>query len=428
VPARAAVPVILVGYNAQLLGALDAIGRHRVIVVEEPDLIASKDVAARLPAHGCVERLVETSYQQSDAILDLADGPLRRPAAVVSGQEYAVRATAALAAHWRLPGAGTTAAALLTNKILLRRKTARAGMVTPAWREVRCLEELAAFARAHGSVVLKPANRQASVGVHLLGPHDDLQAAWSGCTSAQESIQVAKRPMRWRYLVEERLHGDEFSVEALVRRGEIAFLNITRKHLLPGAHPVELGHDVPAPLAPYGANALEDATRRLVGAVGFGTGMVHAEFKLRRGPGGRPLAALIECAGRPPGDRIVALINHAYGVDLHGALVDLLCDRPLDLPSTAARAAAVRFLAGPTGTIEGAEGIDTALGMPGVLDAAFFATPGTLVNAVTSSWDRLAYVIAGGTEPLEAALRAQRALAAVHVHTAELPQQRRDAA
>jgi biotin carboxylase len=419
VPARATVPVILVGYNAQLLGSLDAAGRHRVTVVEEPDLVAAKGVAARLSAHDCVDGLVESHYQQSDAILDLVGRRMRRPAAVVSGQEYAVRATAALAARWRLPGAGTPAAARLTNKIRLRRATARAGMATPAWREVRCVEELAAFAATHGSVVLKPANRQASVGVHLLDARDDLHAAWRACTSADESIQVAKRAMRWRYLVEQRLHGDEFSVEALVRRGEIAFLNITRKHLLPGPHPVELGHDVPAALAPDAAAALVDATRRLIGAVGFATGMVHAEFKLRSGPGGRPLAALIECAGRPPGDRIVALINHAYGVDLHRALVDLLCDRPLDLPATAERAAAVRFLAGPTGRIEGAQGIDTALGMPGVLDAAFFATPGTVIDAVTSSWDRLAYVIAGGAEPLEAALRAQWALRAVRVHTTQ---------
>jgi biotin carboxylase len=428
VPARAAVPVILVGYNAQLLGALDAIGRHRVIVVEEPDLIASKDVAARLPAHGCVDRLVDACYQQSDAILDLADGALRRPAAVVSGQEYAVRATAALAAHWGLPGAGTSAAALLTNKIRLRRATARAGMATPAWREVSCVEQVAAFARAHGSVVLKPANRQASVGVALLGPLDDLHAAWSACTSAEESVQVARRPMRWRYMVEERLHGDEFSVEALVRRGEIGFLNITRKHLLPGAHPVELGHDVPAALAPDGADALAQATHRLVAAVGFRTGMVHAEFKLRHGRDGRRLPTLIECAGRPPGDRIVALINHAYGVDVYGALVDLLCDRAPDLPSAASRAAAIRFLAGPTGRIEGAEGVQTARGMPGVLDAAFFATEGTSIDAVTSSWDRLAYVIADGDDPLQAALRAQRALGAVHVRSSGLPELRRDAA
>jgi biotin carboxylase len=428
VPARAAVPIVLVGYNAQLLGALDALGRHRVTVVEEPDLIASKDVAARLPAHACVDGLLDARYQQSDAILELADGPLRRPAAVVSGQEYAVRATAALAARWELPGIGASAAARLTNKILLRRATARAGMAGPAWREVSCVEQLAAFARAHGSVVLKPANRQGSVGVHLLGPLDDLRAAWSACTSAEESIQVARRPMRWRYLVEERLHGDEFSVEALVRRGEIAFLNITRKHLLPGAHPVELGHDVPAALAPDAAAVLEHATRRLVAAVGFATGMVHAEFKLRPGPDGRPLATLIECAGRPPGDRIVALIDHAYGVEMYGALVDVLCDRAPDLPSAATRAASIRFLAGPTGRIEGADGVDAARGMPGVLDAAFFATEGTSIAAVTSSWDRLAYVIADGDDPLQAALRAQRALGAVRVRTTGMPERRRDAA
>jgi biotin carboxylase len=400
-------PVVVVGHNARLLSALDRAGRHRVVVVEEPDLVASKGGAAALADARCVVDVIECPYQQSDALLELR---IARPAAVVPGQEYAVTAAAALADRWRLPGAGP-AAALLRDKLLLREATGRAGMSAPAWREVHSASDVATFIRRHGAAVLKPANRQASVGVHLLCPGDDVPAAWRACTDAEEPAALAHRPMCRRYMVEERLRGDEVSVEALVRAGTVLFLNATGKHVLPGARPVERGHDVPAPLPEQAPAALADSTRQLVRATGFQTGMLHAEFKLRRGRHGHAIPTLIECAGRSPGDRILTLIQHAYGFDPYVALVDLLAGSPVRLPGGPARAAAIRFLAGPTGRLARLDGLRAARELPGVLAAAALAEAGRCVPEVTSSWDRLAFAIAGGEDPLEAALRAERALA-----------------
>jgi phosphoribosylamine-glycine ligase len=104
-----------------------------------------------------------------------------------------------------------------------------------------------AFAQDTGSFVVKPANRQASLGVVIVHPGESPAEAWRECVGADEGPQLARREFRWRYLVEEYLRGQEYSVEALVVGGEIVFSNVTAKRVLPGRHPIECGHVVPAP-------------------------------------------------------------------------------------------------------------------------------------------------------------------------------------
>jgi biotin carboxylase len=123
-----------------------------------------------------------------------------------------------------LPGAGSRAARVLRDKLTLRAVTAAAGMPCPDFREVHSAADVAEFARDRACVV-KPAQRQASLGVIMLQPGDDPAAAWRECVGADEGAFMASRPMRWRYMVEERLFGPEFTTECLVRDGKSLFLS-----------------------------------------------------------------------------------------------------------------------------------------------------------------------------------------------------------
>ncbi|MYY82512.1 ATP-grasp domain-containing protein, partial [Streptomyces sp. SID335] len=299
------------------------------------------------------------------------------------------------------------------DKVRLREVCDAGGVRGPRWREVHGPEDILAFAGG-GPVVVKPANRQASVGVQLLDSVDaaTAAAAWERTSSAAEYEQVPDRHLAWRFLAEERLRGPEYSVEALVRQGEIIFHNVTAKTVIPGPYPVELGHLLPAPLDRDTRAAFEEAMRLLVAATGYRTGILHAEWILTAsGP------ALVECAGRCPGDYLIDLNDLAYGTRIRLALIDLLAGRPVTLPRTAQRTSAIRFLAADPGTVTAVEGADAARALPGVRTVEIDVEPGQEVRPWASSWDRAGHVIATGPDADSARRSVLDADAAIHITT-----------
>ncbi|MEU6273003.1 ATP-grasp domain-containing protein [Streptomyces populi] len=408
--------VVFVGYNAAYLRAIDgSVPSGSVVVIEEPDIIRKRELRDAAARFDCLDRIVPASYQQSAEALDLAaELTATRPvAAVVPGLEYAVPATAALAEKLGLPGATEAAAQALRDKVRLREVSGAGGVRNPRWREVHGPEDILEFAGG-GPVVVKPANRQASVGVQLLDSVDAATAAeaWERTSSAAEYEQVPDRDLAWRFLAEERLRGPEFSVEALVREGEVVFENVTAKTVVPGPYPVEQGHLLPAPLDRDTQNAFGTALRKLVAATGFGTGILHAEWILtEEGP------TLVECAGRCPGDYLIDLIDLAYGTRIRLTLIDLLAGRPVTLPRSARQTSAIRFLAAEPGTVTGVTGLDAAQRLPGVHVAEVDVEAGQEVRPWASSWDRAGHVIATGPDADTTHRRVLDADAAIRITT-----------
>ncbi|MET0763901.1 MAG: ATP-grasp domain-containing protein [Blastococcus sp.] len=383
---------------------------------EEPDLVRNRDLVRLAADFPCVAEIVPVPYLQCADVVD-AGRSLRdrwRVEAVLPGLEYAVPAAAALASELGLPGATPDAAAVLRDKLRLREVTAAAGIINPEWAEIAAPDDIVEFAQG-GPVVVKPANRQASLGVQVFDRMDRRTAgiAWQTVTSVHEPVLLPDRPLQWRYLVEERLNGQEFSAEALVRDGSLVFANVTRKAVLDGRHPVELGHVLPAPLTATEEGRFTDVMQALVSAIGFATGVLHAEWiATDRG------LALVECAGRCPGDRIVDLVELAYGLRLDLALIELLAGRFPAMPATASRAAAIRFLTAPPGRVTRIDGLpDLARAVVPPEEAHVDVSVGDEVSPVRSSWDRLGHVVAVGPDGTEAWARAEHLAGCVRVVT-----------
>jgi biotin carboxylase len=254
------------------------------------------------------------------------------------------------------------------------------------------------------------------VGVRILRRPDEVDQAWAALVAADEPRQLPDRSLTWRYLVERRMVGQEYSVEALVRDGEVVFENVTRKTVASGGAPVEVGHVVPAPLPDAGRARFARVLRELVAATGFGTGILHAEW-MDTDDG----LVLVECAGRIPGDQIIELIDLAYGMRLCHALTDLLRGRPVTLPRTARQAAAIRFLAPAPGRVDAVEGVDEVAARDEVEQVRVTVGPGDEVRPWRSSWDRVGHVLARATSPQQALAAAERAAADVRVLTDPRP-------
>ncbi|WP_100444082.1 ATP-grasp domain-containing protein [Glycomyces xiaoerkulensis] len=395
---------LMVGYNEGALAALDAHpDEFEVWVLEEPDLWRNKGLQKKADAHPVLAETVFAPYQQSTGYREALAG-LPRFDAVAAGLEYAVPAAADLAERLDLPGAGSQAASILRNKLRLREATAAAGMRCPEFREVASAAEVSAFHSA-GPCVVKPAERQASLGVTLLGPGDDPERAWEAALGADEGVQLAERDMRWQYMAERRLEGPEYSTEVLVFEGETRFLNVTRKECFPGSRPVEAGHLLPVD---SGSDRWERAVADLVAAVGFSSGILHAEW-IDTDPG----PTLVEVAGRPPGDFIVDLIDRAWGVDLHRLWLRMLAGEDIAAPRSPRGGAAIRFLRSEPGTIAAVEGAETVAERDEVWKADVTKKPGDRVADVQSSWDRVGCVATVGADAETA--RALAVEAASHI-------------
>ena len=91
--------------------------------------------------------------------------------------DRAVPVVAAVAEALGLPGIGTDAAHLMTNKIAMRRRFAEAGVPQPRFAAARDLRGALAAAETVGfPAVLKPADSGGQRGVFRLDSIDDLDA------------------------------------------------------------------------------------------------------------------------------------------------------------------------------------------------------------------------------------------------------------
>nr|WSX77573.1 ATP-grasp domain-containing protein [Streptomyces sp. NBC_00899] len=407
-------PVVIVGYVAVTIPFIEAFQpAGSVVYVEEPDVVRKREAREKLASVGYVRDLVEWEYHLPGKADEFhAAHPGLDPVAIVPAIEYAVPFAARLAERYGLPGATLGAALILRDKALLRQVSAAAGIANPASARVRSPQDVRDFLRDHpGPVVLKPANRQASIGVRVLHDPAEVAAAWEECLVQDEGILVPDRPMDVAMLAEQFVEGDEYSVEMLVRGGEPLFTNVTAKVLYPGPYPVEQAHVVPADVPGELSGLLGAQTARVLAAIGFADGVVHCEWIVS---GGVP--HLVECAGRMPGDGILDLIEAAYPLEFMRSYFAVLKGEqpPAELPVRARGGAAVRFLAPGAGEVVSVTGVEDAEKAEGVL-MVHCTVPGAVFGGLRNSWDRGGIVMARADTPADAHRLAGAAAAMVRI-------------
>ena len=81
------------------------------------------------------------------------------------------------------------AARTLRDKIAMRAAADSCGLAQPRWMIAESVRDVDEFRGRHdGRCVLKPADRQASLGVQVLDRDDDAVAAWQHCTHSDEPM------------------------------------------------------------------------------------------------------------------------------------------------------------------------------------------------------------------------------------------------
>jgi hypothetical protein len=199
-------------------------------------------------------------------------------------------------------------------------------------------------------VVAKPAGRHASSGV-------------VSCESAVELREALNSyPKHETVLVEQRVVGDEYSVESLVQGGKTVFSSVTAKQTSESSSRgfVELSHTVPGGSTVIGGRnvdeILRDADAEILELLGYENGITHSEWRVT--DTGEPY--LMEVASRTPGDGITLLYELAFRAPLELQILRIALGEEAAYP-VQARVARQVYLEHKPGVL-----VDVALEWPGV--------------------------------------------------------------
>ena len=395
--------LLLVGAGIMAEGYLLAAQRRNlhVAVVESEDRL--QELCSRF---SCI---VDAEPIYADEVVDeawiLPTMRLARrtcPAAILAFAEPHVLAASVAQDTLGLSGPGIFAAVVSRNKAMQRSIFASIDLEQPLWKVVGSIENAQGWAHENFPVVIKPLSGMGSAGVEC----------FNGVTSWNSIVQ--RRLMEKPLLVERYVNGEEYSVEALVFKGSILFLNLTKKVTTGPTSFVEIAHVVGyAEEDPELAALARKLVERVVEVVRLGTSIVHLEFK-QRDDG---TLAVMEVAFRTPGDHIFELSSIAYGVDLYDVVIDLAFgyERP-DLAVIERK-----MLTGIQYVNSASEGIvrdfdfSKWVQIEGVRRHYIMAKVGDRVSPPYSSNDRLGYIILVHSDIVSLKLAMRRALEAFKV-------------
>lgn len=329
--------------------------------------------------------------------------------------DRAVPVVAAVAEALGLPGIGSPTAHAMTNKVVMRRRLAEAGVSQPRFAAARSREEAErALAEVGLPAVLKPADSSGQRGLALLRSPADLNGR----------VEAALAHSRAAEVIVERFHeGVEVNALVVARGGECEVVTLSDRVRAPGtAFGVALAHLYPASLPDETAARAADVAAASVRALGLRDGVAYPQVLVADDGDVR----VVEVAARVPGGQMAEVARHGAGVDLVEVALRQALGEPVpdDLVRPRfRRPLAIRFLTaepGPlrTGTVKAVGGLEHVLSSPGVVQAEVFLAPGDSIRPVLVDADRHGYVIALGETSGEALERADRGASVLDVQVA----------
>ncbi len=361
------------------------------------------------------EHFVPEAAKLAHAVLiaDYTDWEITRPLVEAAHRVYGFTRVVSITEPGLVPAGkvsdllglgGTTerTAELLRDKLAMRHHLAahpdpavRASSVAAA--PVTDAASILAFGETHGyPFIVKPADATASLGVVKVDSAAQVAEVWAGIEALR-----GRDDLLWgdfftidSYLMEQYIEGPEYSVETFSFAGDHVVIAITEK-LTREEGFVELGHALPARLAPAVEQQVVDAVAGMLDALGLTDGPSHTEIRISpTGP------KVIESHNRMGGDRIFDLIEAGYGINLEQWTVAWpfrLIEHPAQRP-VPNRSAATRFLVAEPGTVTEVRGVAEATADPDTLDIDVTAAVGATVNPLSGNWDRVGQVLATGRD------------------------------
>jgi biotin carboxylase len=336
---------------------------------------------------------VVTDFTRPDRAVEEITAYARRRGvgAVLTANEYLTELAALVSAALDLPGNDPHLAHAARDKAAMASVLTAAGVRVPCTRLVHDdteLHDALADAAVGFPCVIKPVSGAGSAGVTVVTLPAEAAAA-------ADTARMTRAPYGGEgeagILVQAYAAGDEYSVESVTQDAHTTHLAVTRKMVTGGARRVETGHSLPVRLPPATEEAVHREVDAAIRAVGIRHGASHTEVVIA--PDGR--CTVIEIAARLGAGHIGILLQHALGIDVPAALLDVALGRPAALTPATHGHATVRFITAPhAGRLTSLTGFPKR--GPGVPFVRWRAAIGGPVNTAGTNADRLgAFVVTG---------------------------------
>jgi len=325
--------------------------------------------------------------------------------------DRAVPVVARVAELMGLPGIGSEAAHLATNKIAMRRAFAEQGVPQPRYAAVRDYASAKAAGDTIGfPAVLKPADSAGQRGLFLVHDMDDLARNLPSALTASPTQEA---------IVETYHAGREVNTLLVARDDDVKLITASDRIRPEGiGFGVALAHLYPSTLYGDAVAEVERVALAAVHAIGLRNGIAYPQL-LVSADGVR----VVEIAARIPGGQMVEVPRYGVGIDLVEVAVKQALGEPVPDELVTPRFQqpfAIRFLTAepgplPTGEVQSVGPLDKALAFPGVDRVETWIEVGETIRPVQTDGDRRGYVIARGSTNLEALERAEAAASLVDV-------------
>lgn len=307
-----------------------------------------------------------------------------------------------------LRGVDVATAVRATNKEKMRRAFEAGNAPSPKSIGAATEDEALAAAEQVGwPLIVKPSRNSGSRGVTRLGDNQQsllLAAFHRAVTESRDASAV----------IESFVEGPEFSVEILTWNGEPRVLAVTDKETTGAPYFIETGHSQPTRCTTDEKNLIIVAAIKGVKALGIDWAAAHAEVKLSpEGP------FIMEIGARLGGDYITTeLVPRSTGIDMVAGAINLALGREPELtPRHAPQGVCIRYITPRSGNVIAIEGVAKAQAMPGVKVVTVDVKKGERVPMLTSSLERVGYVIAEGRDAEEAIRHAETARDSIRIIT-----------
>jgi biotin carboxylase len=335
-----------------------------------------------------------------------------RPIAAVVGVDDATTvAAAAIAERLGLPGNDIAAATAARDKYQMRQCLQAAGVPVPRFRRIALKED--PFLAARGvefPCVVKPLRLSASRGVIRANTTDQFVAAVRriGALLAREDVAASGDAAAY-VLAEEYVPGLEVALEGLLVDGRLHVLALFDKpDPLEGPFFEETIYVTPSRLPEAAQRRIAEVTRDACGALGLGSGPVHAELRVNdAGPW------IIEVAARTIGGLCSRTLRFGTGMTLEEIVLRHALRWPIASLQRESRAAGVMMIPIPrAGRLLAVHGREAAERVAGVTEVAITIPVGQDVVPLPEGWQYLGFLFARAADPADAesALRQAHAL------------------
>ena len=294
-------------YQVPLIRKAKELGYHTIVV----------SYPGPYPGFAVADEVLYLDTTDSEAILDAARN-LNIKGICTTGTDVAMGSIGLVNDTLGLSGISGHAARILTDKSVMKKEFAGAGVRTAAFEKIHSPEEaVVAFRKIGPPCVVKVTDKSGSRGIIRVDSEDEVPVAYT------EAMEVTNKDY---LLVEKCIIGHEIGIDAFVSGGRPVLLLPHDKLVYKGrSTTVPVGHIFPYETSPALYDDINEQVRKII----LASGMDNCAMNIDAFVCGDELY-VIEAGGRCGATCIPELISMYGGIDYYGLMIKAACGLPTD--------------------------------------------------------------------------------------------------